>query len=166
MGILEKRWTQTQLRMKPGADSEVNSATASRRPEARWHQVTGGRPSCCKSAPPPFFQPYPPVQLAFSDVSQPRLRSSAQLTHGFLEGLRRALTRWGPGACLSPSPFDSKGWGAIRELCPPEVPVLVLFWFFLITLLGSFLLRVCLALGLFCKSPEPASSAPVEDGPG
>ena len=42
--------------------------------------------------------------------------------------------------------LDPKGWGAVRELCPPEVPVLVLFWFFLITLLGSFLLRVCLAL--------------------
>ena len=126
LGILEKKWTQTQLK-KSGADSEgelSHSLTQTRGTVAC--QVTGGRPAAAKASAAVF--PAHPHSARFPTCPSPSGGAKAQLTHGFPEGLGRALTGRGPGACLSHLLLlDSKGWGAVRELCPPEVPVLVLF---------------------------------------
>lgn len=104
--------------------------------------------SCCRSVRRRLSSS--PSLSSLSDVSQPVWWSKG--TAHPQPPLRATEVCGGCGLGWGQVPashlllLDSKTWGAVREFRPPQLPVLVLFWFFLITLLASFLLRVCLAL--------------------
>lgn len=115
-GVTEEKWTQTRLRKESGADSEGDLGVI----------------ASCRPESEQLVGSLVVVQLLQERPPPPFQLTLAQLT------FRRV-----PARLLL---LDSKSWGAVRELCPPELPVLVLFWFFLVTLLASFLLGVCLAL--------------------
>lgn len=115
-GLLEEKWTRTRLRKESSADSEGDLGSTASHRPEAERLVGSLVVVQLLQERPP-----PPFQLTL-----------AQLT------FRRV-----PARLLL---LDSKTWGAVQEFCPPELPVLVLFWLFLITLLASFLLRVCLGL--------------------
>lgn len=116
MGLLEEKWTQNRLRKESGADGEGDL-------EARASHRPKAERLVRSLVVIQLLQkcPPPPFQLTLAQLAFRRVPARLLL-------------------------LDSKAWGAVRELCSPELPVLVLFWLFFITLLASFLLRVCLTL--------------------
>lgn len=165
LGILEKRWTQTQLRMKPGADSEgelSHSLTQTRGTVASGHWWSS---SCCKSVRRRLSSS--PSLSSLSDVSQPVWWSKGTAHPRLPRGPAQSADQVGAGCLpltfsfLIPKAGERLGSSARRRSlslsCSGSFSSLSLAAFSS----GSVSLS-----GLFCKSPEPASSVPVEDGPG